>query len=402
MANSKVPSIPSWQLAANRNAEETQASSSVEKQSSPSTDKTLLEQASQFLQDESIKDAPIDKKIAFLESKGLENDDIQKLLGTSRNTDATSSKEDESSSSSSNQEASSSPSEIHSKGASNALSSTQQQPSVPARDIPPIITYPEFLTNAPKPPPLVNLRTLLYTLYGAAGLASTMYGASEFLIKPMIASLTDARQELAQTAQRNLETLNEKLEKSVSTIPLAAMKSGKPASSQEKEEGDTDSITSDPTELFHRDIATQTSPELENPPNLPSTSAESIIISESQKALDSHVSRLKSISSQLNDILYEEKQADVSHVDARDRIADLQGYLDSLAYSSPSYLSSPLYGAYGDDSKDGKSGISNGEADAIAAFRAEVRSAKGVLLSARNFPAGVRGGVRMGTRSTTS
>jgi Pex14 N-terminal domain len=45
----------------------------------------LLEQASRFLEDDGIRDAPTSRKVAFLESKGLANDEIQKLLGVSRN-----------------------------------------------------------------------------------------------------------------------------------------------------------------------------------------------------------------------------------------------------------------------------------------------------------------------------
>ncbi|EER29110.1 Peroxisomal membrane anchor family protein [Coccidioides posadasii C735 delta SOWgp] len=401
MPDPKTPSIPSWQLAANRAAKTQEDTPPSSPNESPSADKeTLLEQASQFLQDESIRNAPTDQKTAFLESKGLKQDDIKKLLGVSTHPEAAEDKKEEPAATSpTSEEQFTSSKKPTSESPPISSSSTLQQNSAPTRDIPPIITYPEFLAQASKPPPLVSLQTVLYTLYGAAGLASTMYGASEFLIKPMIASLTGARHELAETAQRNLETLNEKLELNVSTIPPAAMKSRKHASSDEGEAGEADSITSDPTELFHRDIATQTSPELENPP---STLPKPDSLTESQKALDTHVSRLSSISSQLNDILYAEMQNDLSINNVKDRISNLQTYLDSLAYSSPSYLSSSLYGTYGDDSKGDKQGMSSGEADAIAAFRAEVRSAKGVLLSARNFPAGVRGGVRGMTRSATA
>jgi hypothetical protein len=41
----------------------------------------LLEQASRFLDDASIRDAPREKKVAFLESKGVSVEDIETLLG---------------------------------------------------------------------------------------------------------------------------------------------------------------------------------------------------------------------------------------------------------------------------------------------------------------------------------
>ena len=45
-----------------------------------SEDTTLLEQASRFLDDPTIRDAPREKKVAFLESKGVKADEIEQLL----------------------------------------------------------------------------------------------------------------------------------------------------------------------------------------------------------------------------------------------------------------------------------------------------------------------------------
>lgn len=41
---------------------------------------SLIDQATQFLQDDDIRDAPIDRKTAFLESKGLSSLEIEELL----------------------------------------------------------------------------------------------------------------------------------------------------------------------------------------------------------------------------------------------------------------------------------------------------------------------------------
>jgi hypothetical protein len=41
----------------------------------------LLEQASRFLEDPSIRDAPRDRKVTFLESKGVASEEIAELLG---------------------------------------------------------------------------------------------------------------------------------------------------------------------------------------------------------------------------------------------------------------------------------------------------------------------------------
>jgi hypothetical protein len=42
---------------------------------------TLLAQASRFLEDPSIRDAPRDRKVTFLESKGVRSEEIDELLG---------------------------------------------------------------------------------------------------------------------------------------------------------------------------------------------------------------------------------------------------------------------------------------------------------------------------------
>jgi hypothetical protein len=47
----------------------------------PSEGINLLEQASRFLEDETIRDAPRERKVAFLESKGVKSEDIETLLG---------------------------------------------------------------------------------------------------------------------------------------------------------------------------------------------------------------------------------------------------------------------------------------------------------------------------------
>lgn len=90
-SNPKSPpataSIPSWQIGessvppailANGDQDQTNDSSQTE---SPSTRISLVEQASKFLEDDSIKDAPVEMKIQFLESKGLDRSQVTKLLG---------------------------------------------------------------------------------------------------------------------------------------------------------------------------------------------------------------------------------------------------------------------------------------------------------------------------------
>ncbi|KAL1956948.1 hypothetical protein VTO42DRAFT_6695 [Malbranchea cinnamomea] len=400
MAGSGKPSIPTWQLqqqSSNGAGQEEvpKLSAPADGQVSAVDRQSLLDQASKFLEDESIRDAPTERKIAFLESKGLTNSEIQNLLGVSRNPDASGSAGAESTESSGNENALQEPKKVKpsSQLSQSQTSAAAAQGEPRSRDLPPIITYPEFLYQAQKPPPLVTLRSVLYTIYGASGLAASIYGASEFLVKPMVASLTSARHDLAETTQRNLEKLNIKLEANVSTIPPSALT--KTHRSNGKDEDGAESVTSDPTELFHRDIATQTTPDLGATSSSSSSTgtANGPETSNAEKVVNKHLSRLQNISYQLREVQTAESRVDATYNDARDRLAEFHTYLDSLTYSSPTYINQNLYGVYNDDAaRDGKkSGMSSGEEDAIAAFKAEVRGMKGTLLSAKNFPSGAPG-----------
>jgi hypothetical protein len=242
------------------------------------------------------------------------------------------------------------------------------------------------------------MSNILYTIYGAAGLGATIYGASEYLVKPMIANLTSARHDLATTAQENLKKLNEKLEANVSVIP-AQLTARKAASNEDEDPNeDGDSVISDPTELFHRDMGTQTTPDVTTPTGLEAKD-ESNPLDAPVEAVNNHISRLTSIQSQLKEIT--EFERDSSSVDdlARANVSDLHHYLDGLIYAAPAYTAStPNYGLYTSNVKSDSSstGVRKSEDDAIASFKADIRGVKGALLSARNFPAS-RGG-RLGVR----
>ncbi|KAK1143493.1 hypothetical protein N8T08_006299 [Aspergillus melleus] len=403
-------SIPDWQKP-NATAPSDPDSNSASTPS-PASDEnetdarsTLLEQANNFLQDDAIRDAPIDRKISFLESKGLRNDEIDSLLGVSRNPEATnantstetaspdsvnasSKSENESEAQTSSTGSTSSPSTSPaptSTGTANTNTARSPAPSSSPRDVPPIITYPEFLVHQSKPPPLVSLQSILYTLYGAAGIGASIYGASEYLVKPMLANLTSARHELAQTASENLQKLNEKLEQNVSVIPpqLAARKT-----TDESSEEDSDSITSDPTELFHRDVATQTSQDLEATQSKAKEDGEKI--PDPTATVNTHIKRVEILTSHLREFADIEKQSSAVDDSARTGLNELHHYLDGLIYSKPGYSAVSGYGVYGSqgmDSNGTSTGMGKGEEDAISSFRSEIRGVKGALLSARNFPA---------------
>lgn len=403
-SGSKKASIPQWQQKAAQ-----PAPSPEENAAAPAAPQraALLDQASKFLQDDSISKESTEHKVAFLKTKGLSDDEIQSVLGASTSTDTpaagTTATEDAS------QALSSSPtpstdnnngrhpdvaiSSTSSPSPSPSSSSPSSQPSA-NRDIPPIITYPEFLFQPSKPPPLVSIRSVLYTIYSTAALGTGLYAASEYLVKPMLATLANARRELAESAHENLKTLNKKLEDNVSVIPLQlSLSSHHSKGDQEgEEEGDSDSITSDPTELWHRDAATQTSPDAlssSSTENLANTPPSTTDLAEKVK---SHVQKIEAINSCLQDFLKSEKLSD-SHEDAaRNRITDMRSYLDGLAYSAPSYGATTGYGVFtspGIDSFGGSSvGLPKSEEDAIFNFRSEIRGFKGAMLSARNFPSG--------------
>ncbi|PKX99101.1 peroxisomal membrane protein PEX14 [Aspergillus novofumigatus IBT 16806] len=343
----KSPSIPQWQQPAAASTNTDNSTSTP----SPSSDETprsvLIEQARKFLQDDSLRDAPIDRKITFLESKGLRSQEIDSLLAISRDADSSSntaegSKSTPDSTTSSTSNESQSPKEPSSSSPTSSASSSTT-PAAPtatknsaSRDVPPIITYPEFLIQQSKP-------------------RHCLYGASEYLVKPMLATLTSARLELAQTANTNLQKLNEKLEQNVSRIPpYLSAKDTKQTEPADSEDDEQDSITSDPTELFHRD-------------------------------------RLENITSHLREVASMEKESGVLDDSVRTRLNELHHYLDGLLYSRSSYSSVTAYGVYstpGLETTSGPSaGISKAEEDAMASFRADIRGVKGALLSARNFPA---------------
>lgn len=90
----KRRTIPSWQRV-DSSSEPASPTGTVRDSCSPSSPEnpqqgsqpllhpsraSLLDQAAQFLQDDDIRDAPIDRKIAFLESKGLSSLEIEELL----------------------------------------------------------------------------------------------------------------------------------------------------------------------------------------------------------------------------------------------------------------------------------------------------------------------------------
>lgn len=386
----KGPSIPIWQQNFGENAKEERTSANTPSSPEANTPQTpsvpelpLLEQAEKFLEDDSIRNAPRERKVAFLEKKGLQPDDIVKLLGPEARPSSVS-------------EVTSDLKTIH--DSSEALSEREQEMQAtapqsddvpkpatvaPKRDIPPIITYPEFLLKPQKPPPLITFERLANATYALAGISALTYGASKYIVQPMLETLTEARHELAETTQSDLETLNTKLESTVSHVPYIASS----AVLQKKKEQDweVESIDSDPTELFHRDIATQTSPPRSRSMSLSSTDFPA------QDPTDSQSSRLLSLHSTLSTLLTS-TTTHFSHDSLKDTMSEFQGVLDKLEASyNPFQIDyTNTFGSYngvtanvnGDDKSKNKK-----QDNEATRFKNEIRALKGAFLSSRNFPA---------------
>ena len=365
--STKKPGVPSWQLPS-RPAETGETEQLPPESLSR---ETVIEQAKKFLEEDEVRDASTDKKVAFLESKGLQGDEIQKLLGVTRNQEATASPSQVSSSQQEAYEQLLTASKNSPAPPQDPSSPTMtQQPYTPQqRDTPPIITYPEFLTTPPHPSPLVTKSRLLTTLYLFGGLSALLYGTNAYLLEPMLASLTTSRLSLAESASANLDKLINKLESVVSEVPTKGSRMEVEAEDEESDE--------DPTEMFHRDIGVQTS--LPSTPH--STPADS---GPETTPLSDQTSRLQYLKTTISDLVEESTSEgnETNHLSIT--ITILKEYLDGMAYVVPNYGYTSSYGGAlgGSSSKE--------QDDEIGRVKASIRGVKGVLLSARSFPRGVQ------------
>ncbi|MCJ1397798.1 hypothetical protein MMC11_000994 [Xylographa trunciseda] len=370
MAEAKPKSIPQWQR-----QEVSQGPPNIQGESNTNTSskggndhrKELLELASQWLEHEDIKDESTDQKITFLQDKGLTKEETHKLLGVSPEVDSS---EDTMTKEVGQLNTSTLPS--FPPPASKSPPSQRFRPAEPSPG-PPIITYPEFLVQSHRPAPLITRSTLLSAAYMSSVAAATVYGSSKYLLNPMLDSLNAARHSLFETTSVGLETLNQKLETIVSTIPSSASKPKHgelELGSDLDDDDDLESDVSDPTELFHRDTGTQTS--------LPvsyNSSSMSLQYSDpsSTAPLSTQTAGLKTLTTNLSSIL----SSSTSVVDEDDvtlfGIGSLREYLLEITYGRGSISSR------GDAKKQNVD-------DEISRVRAEIRGVKGVLLSAKSFP----------------
>ncbi|KAL8651019.1 MAG: hypothetical protein Q9210_003485 [Variospora velana] len=343
----KKATIPQWQQ--QKSSESSQTSDQqptdqeIQQPTPPPSRATLLEQASKFLEEDEIKNAPAKRKKAFLETKGLKQEEIHRLLNLPTDT--------------ANAEGQGTRIKEESNASAIQLpeSEVPSPQSKPSKDIAPIITYPEFLLHSRKPPPLITATNLINTFYLFSGTTAAIYGASKYIVDPMLESLTSARHSLFEGAQSNVDALNEKLGKAVSVVP----KGGAKLTEEEKEFEDDDSdTTEDMAPLFNRTVGTQTSPPPS--PSTPSTNSPDVI--------STHETSLQSLQALLSSLLPSTKLNGDTSKDVDSQLTDLKDYLDGLSF--------PAFRDEG--SKD----------DAVNKLKADIRGVKGVLLSARNFPSG--------------
>lgn len=406
--------LPTWQRHA------TDASAQAAKQEHDAS-LSAVHHVRKFLEDPAVKDAPLDKKKAFLLSKNVSEDMISQVLGSIDAQDAT---DTDGSKEAARQEFEASKAEPSTDGsteaakqefdaskkspqppsyvsttdgsteaakqefdASKAVSfsaaefkatnpSTTPAPALLRRDVPPIITYPEFLVQPQKPPPLVTVSRLINATYIAGALTASAYALSKYIIAPMADNLNDARHDLFEHTTDHVSEFNDKLSKLVSTVPSSVKLL--PQTPAEFADFDNESITSDPTELFHRDVGTQTSPSLSRRPSV----ASDIEVIRPDTVPLKQTNRLEIMKSHISEILEASESNGASNQTLQESISETRHYLDGLYYTPPSY-------SWNADNSLNTSGTSKDkQPDAAVALKAEIRGVKGVLLSAKRFPSG--------------
>ncbi|EGR46023.1 uncharacterized protein TRIREDRAFT_80788 [Trichoderma reesei QM6a] len=357
-------SVPKWQLTApddEPNIDEAQSQpQSQSQQHDEDAHADRLQVARRFLEDDAVKAAPRHIKVDFLKSKGVDDADIQYLLR-----DIAEEEEEEDA-----------PNSKDSTPAPTDSFAPKQQPQQPAStaspspapilapgDRPPVVTYPEFLTKPQRPPPLVTKNGLLSTLYAFGGLSALIYGTTKFAVEPMVEKQTSARIELHETAASKLDAIVARLETTVSVVPSYKSASGTSAS---------DASEDDPSEMFHRDVGTQTSL-----PTSPSTASLQEKDGAQSRIQEERLSKLaKSLKGLTDDFTSQSNDSQ----DIKVLLDVFRDDLDTMTYGHHA----ELFGGFDKRKKKPDS------EDEIRKVRDNIRRIKGVLLSARTFPTSAR------------
>ncbi|KAF5709620.1 peroxin 14 17 [Fusarium mundagurra] len=380
------PAIPAWQKAQsdeidNQNTEPAptpSASSSTSEVDGPAAEETSqpeiasgsqerLEVARRFLENDAVRHAPHEKKVEFLKSKGIDEAEIHALLGQDESTTET--EVSTTSYLAPMYYADNLKAPIPETTSSHVPTPTETLPPTPAShppvDRPPVVTYPEFLAKAPRPPPLVTKERLFNALYAVTGLSTLIYGTSRYVIRPMVDSQAEARTDFHDLTSRKLDALVAKLEKTVSEVPPR-----KPIVTVEEE-----SDAEDPTEMFHRDMGTQTT--------FPISSVTAMTDSKNNESAAKHNTNQLGILNKTLSGLKDEYRSQSEGMDKIKTAVDiLRDDLDTMTYTAyPDHGTG--YDLYGRSRKPEPD-------DEIRKVRDNIRRVKGVLLSTRNFPASAR------------
>ncbi|KAL8409485.1 hypothetical protein RB594_007790 [Gaeumannomyces avenae] len=347
---------------------------------------STLDVARRFLQTDEVRRESREEKVIFLKTKGISETDIDALLeedakavasGSSETTDAPQEAVAPTTTTTASQDKDVATSQIPEPASATARDLEAPpitQPShltlepEPVPDHAPIVTYPEFLTRRERAPPLVTASGFLQTASALAGFATLVYGASQYVLTPMVSSLTDARAELQEQASRGLDSLVSKLEEMVSEIPAATTVTATQQQQQQQPGDDAASSCGDPTEVFHRDIGVQTA----TPPLTPAPRQDAADVVAAQAL------RVSGLAASLREV----NTGIAAQSEGYDAIkAALDVFKDDLDHMSRPYPAQfgagyTLYGSAGRREPD----------DEVKAVKENIRRVKGVLLSSRSFP----------------
>ncbi|KAI1328032.1 hypothetical protein F5Y16DRAFT_164066 [Xylariaceae sp. FL0255] len=287
-----------------------------------------LEQARLFLDDDAVRSATQEKKREFLKTKGFDDTQINKLFD-----------------------------ELKDDG------QPAEEPSSTTESAP-IITYPEFLTTPIQPPPLITPSRLANIVAVTGSLWALVYGTAGLVLSPMVDNLNNARSDYYCHVGTKLDEMSGQLEKVVSKVPTREERLAKAGNYID----DNVSITSDPTELFHRDVGTQTSP----PPSVVGTTSN--IPESEERPIDVQSRRLAELTESLKEVKGNNDKLSQKTKDLTLLVGGVRETVDEIAYTPPIY-------------SDINFGRSAEPDDEFKKTKDAIRGVKGLFLGSRNFPA---------------
>lgn len=352
-----------------------------------------LDVARRFLQTDEVRQASRGEKEIFLAIKGLNETEIEALLD--EDADAVASGSSETTDKSQEATEAAVPTTENSEIPTSKLPVPVPEPEMPTRPLPvpvpepetyraPIVTYPEFMTRRQRAPPLITASGFMQTAAALAGFATIVYGASQYVLTPMVSSLTDARAEAYEQVSRGLDTLVSKLEEAVSEIPptpptknsTTAAAATEATTQQQQGGNDAASSCGDPTEVFHRDIGIQT--EITPPMTLALRQQQE---EEADDVIGAQARRVSGLAASLREVNGGLASESEEYAIVNKSLDTFKDDLDRLTRPYQMSLDfPPLFG---------RSTLSEPD-DAVKELKKNIRGVKGVLLTSRSFPAAGR------------